>query len=301
MSDSIFLLREAISKAKDGGDRKSLAQAQMVLAKALTVQLMVEDGSDSRVHKEALAVACDAVENAAEAGDSQTEALALNSVGQLLLLVGETAEPLRCFERALHLYRKLGDDSGAASCCQGIASVCVKTGDFSRASEVLRQAVRHSTQAGDAEQIATHKRALAQIGGGAAASGDRHGVRVSPGFFGWYLKVIQNYVGFSGRAGRAEFWSFTAVNFLVFFVLGFLEGALGINNDPNVFILGGLYNLAIIIPTLAVTVRRFHDTGQSGWCVLINVIPIVGWLVVLYLLAQRGEETPNTYGPPPSL
>ena len=298
VDDSIHGLRGAVDLARSKGDQKELAQAQTALVKALTAKMLSTGQMDSPSLDEASAVAREAVKNASATRDSLTEALALNSVGQLLMLAGETAEPLRCFERALAIYVRIGNNHGAATTCSGLAGVCVKTGDYARASEVLRQAIRHSMTDGDLEAVAKYRLALEQLRGVQGTLSTEPLTSGSPGLFGWYFEALKKYATFKGRASRAEFWSFTAVNFLIFFVLAFIEGALGINNDPNVFVLGGIYHLAILLPALGVTVRRLHDMGQSGWCVLINAVPIVGWLIVLVLLAQKGEDRPNAYGDP---
>lgn len=85
---------------------------------------------------------------------------------------------------------------------------------------------------------------------------------------------------------------FFLMNIVVSFVLGIILGFLGLGS------LAGLYTLAILIPSLAVGVRRLHDTGRSGWWLLISLIPF-GVFVLLYFLASEGEAGPNQYGPNP--
>ncbi|MGR5132452.1 DUF805 domain-containing protein [Vibrio alfacsensis] len=118
--------------------------------------------------------------------------------------------------------------------------------------------------------------------------------------FDRYLGVIRNYTGFSGRARRQEYWYFTLVNILVNLVMSIidriLEGALQIENFG---LFGVIYALFILIPSIAVTVRRLHDTGRTGWWVLIAIIPIIGFLVMLYFLVQDSEEGTNQYGDNP--
>ena len=80
----------------------------------------------------------------------------------------------------------------------------------------------------------------------------------------WYLAALKNYAGFSGRARRKEYWMFTLFNFIICFALTFIEVMVG---GPG--ILGMLYMLAVIIPGIAVTIRRLHDTNKSGWFLLI--------------------------------
>lgn len=110
----------------------------------------------------------------------------------------------------------------------------------------------------------------------------------------WYLKVLQNYIGFSGRARRKEYWMFTLINFIVIIILSILESLLGL---PG--FISGLYSLAVLIPGLAVSVRRLHDTGKSGWWLLLSFIPIIGAIILLVFFALDSEDGANQYGPNP--
>lgn len=116
----------------------------------------------------------------------------------------------------------------------------------------------------------------------------------------WYLKVIKNYVGFSGRAHRTEFWMFVLINLVITLVLSFIDGMLGMTN-PQVGIgpLQGLYSLAVLLPSLAVAVRRLHDTGRTGWWLLIGLIPLVGAIVLIVFYCLDSEAGDNRYGPNP--
>jgi len=102
----------------------------------------------------------------------------------------------------------------------------------------------------------------------------------------WYIKVIKKYAVFSGRARRKEYWMFVLFNMLISFAINFIATSIRIP------ILGLLYQLAIFIPSIAVGVRRMHDTDRSGWWLL---LPIVN-LVFLCEDSQTGE---NEYGPNP--
>jgi uncharacterized membrane protein YhaH (DUF805 family) len=111
----------------------------------------------------------------------------------------------------------------------------------------------------------------------------------------WYLEVMRKYAVFDGRARRKEYWMFVLFNMLVAigigFVLGFVGGILGIGttlSSPA----SVLYGLGVLVPSLAVAVRRMHDTGRSGWWIL---IPFAN-LVFLCIEGQAGE---NQYGPNP--
>lgn len=110
----------------------------------------------------------------------------------------------------------------------------------------------------------------------------------------WYIKVLKNYAVFSGRAQRTEYWMFVLFNFIITLALAFLDSAI---NNPGV--LTGLYSLAVLIPSLAVLFRRLHDTGRSGWWVLIFLVPVIGAIVILVFLVLASEEGENDYGPNP--
>lgn len=106
----------------------------------------------------------------------------------------------------------------------------------------------------------------------------------------WYLKVIRNYAGFTGRARRKEFWMFALVNFLIVILLRIVQDILGV--PPLISI---LYSLFILIPSWALFVRRLHDTGSSGWLSLLALIPLVGLIVVLVFGCLDSDGT-NKYG-----
>lgn len=115
----------------------------------------------------------------------------------------------------------------------------------------------------------------------------------------WYLEVLQKYAVFSGRARRSEYWYFTLFNIIISIVLAVVDAVLGTGGQTGIGVLGGLYSLAVLIPGIAVAVRRLHDTGRSGWWLLIAFIPLIGALVLLYFMVQDSEMGPNQYGPSP--
>lgn len=110
----------------------------------------------------------------------------------------------------------------------------------------------------------------------------------------WYLKVLKQYAVFSGRARRTEYWMFFLFNLIIVFVLGFVEALVG---GPGV--IGTLYSLAVLIPSIAVSVRRLHDTDRSGWWLLIALIPLIGTIVLLVFMVQDGKPGQNQYGANP--
>lgn len=115
----------------------------------------------------------------------------------------------------------------------------------------------------------------------------------------WYLDALKKYVDFSGRARRKAYWFFVLFNLIISFVLGFIDGLMGLASEGGVGLLGGLYSLAVLLPGIAVSVRRLHDTGRSGWWLLIGFIPLIGVLVLIVFMVMDSEQGDNQYGPNP--
>ena len=115
----------------------------------------------------------------------------------------------------------------------------------------------------------------------------------------WYLEVLKKYAVFSGRARRKEYWYFVLFNVIIGFVLGLIEGALGLFPDSPQSILSSLYSLAVLLPGIGVSIRRLHDTSRSGWWLLIALVPIIGAIVLLVFMVQDSATDENQYGPNP--
>ncbi|QYJ69193.1 DUF805 domain-containing protein [Flavobacterium litorale] len=114
----------------------------------------------------------------------------------------------------------------------------------------------------------------------------------------WYLKVVRdNYANFKGRARRSEYWYFVLFNIIVGIVLGIIDTYL--LNMEDFSPLANIYNLVILIPSIAVSVRRLHDVGKSGWYYLLILLPIIGWIWLLVLFVTDGDNGPNEYGEDP--
>jgi uncharacterized membrane protein YhaH (DUF805 family) len=105
--------------------------------------------------------------------------------------------------------------------------------------------------------------------------------------------VFSKYATFSGRARRSEFWWFTLFAFILYVIVGIIDAAAG--NQ----VLGIIVTLGLIVPSLAVTARRLHDTGKSGWWILIGLIPFVGAIVLLVFECMDSQPGSNQYGPSP--
>ena len=117
----------------------------------------------------------------------------------------------------------------------------------------------------------------------------------------WMLLPLKRYADFQGRSRRKEYWMFVLGVFIVAIVLSIIEGMLGMSG-----MIGGAYGpltaiffLAVIVPSIAVQVRRFHDQDKSGWWVLIALIPLLGSIIVLVFMCLEGTRGPNRFGPDP--
>lgn len=108
---------------------------------------------------------------------------------------------------------------------------------------------------------------------------------------------FSKYVTFSGRARRAEYWWFILATILVSLVLGFIDGLLGLGGEFG--LLSSIWSLAVFLPSLAVGVRRLHDTDRSGWWMLISFLPLIGLIVLIVFFAQKGTDGANRFGPDP--
>jgi uncharacterized membrane protein YhaH (DUF805 family) len=116
----------------------------------------------------------------------------------------------------------------------------------------------------------------------------------------WYLQALKKYAVFSGRSRRMEYWYFVLFNIIVSIVLGAIDGLLGtLGSGMGAGLLSGIYGLAILIPSLAVTVRRLHDIDRTGWWILIALVPLIGTIVLLVFALLEGTPGTNRYGPNP--
>ena len=117
----------------------------------------------------------------------------------------------------------------------------------------------------------------------------------------WMLMPLRRYAEFSGRSQRKEYWMFFLFQIIVVVVLGIIEGALGLTGmvagayGP----LTALFWLAVLIPGIAVGIRRLHDTDRSGWWLLLAFVPIVGAIVLIVFFVTDGTRGPNRFGPDP--
>lgn len=108
-----------------------------------------------------------------------------------------------------------------------------------------------------------------------------------------YIKVVKNFKDFETRASVAEFWWFFLANLIISVVLSVVDGILGIS------LFGAIYGLVLLVPGIAVAVRRLHDINKPGLWLLVALVPLVGAIYLIYLYIQKGDEGKNDFGPAP--
>ena len=132
----------------------------------------------------------------------------------------------------------------------------------------------------------------------------------------WMLMPLRRYADFTGRSRRKEYWMYVLFLIIVFIVLGMLDSALGLGGSSSSSMstsgerIGGAASmhggvltiiawLATLVPSIAVGIRRLHDTDRSGWWLLIALIPLIGGIVLLVFTVLEGTRGPNRFGPDP--
>jgi len=124
----------------------------------------------------------------------------------------------------------------------------------------------------------------------------------------WMLMPLRRYADFSGRSRRKEYWMFWLLNVLISLFVGlvFLVGYYADMSQTDmdtwlmpVVWLACLWSLATLVPGIAVTIRRLHDTDRSGWSILFGLIPFIGGFILLYFYIQEGTSGPNRFGEDP--
>lgn len=116
----------------------------------------------------------------------------------------------------------------------------------------------------------------------------------------WFLIAVEKYATFSGRSQRAEYWYYILFYLLLLVGLSYIDRLTGTYNELfGVGLLSGVCALGLMMPSLAVAIRRLHDTGRSGWWLLLGLIPLVGSLILLIFYVQDSQPGENAYGPNP--
>jgi uncharacterized membrane protein YhaH (DUF805 family) len=116
----------------------------------------------------------------------------------------------------------------------------------------------------------------------------------------WYLGALKRYADFAGRARRREYWFFVLFNLIISAVLSIIDMFVGTYSaSAGIGVLAGIYTLAVLLPGIGVSIRRLHDTGRSGWWLLIVLVPLVGAIVLLVFMVLDSQPGANAYGPNP--
>ena len=116
----------------------------------------------------------------------------------------------------------------------------------------------------------------------------------------WFMTALRKYAVFTGRSRRSEYWYFALFYFLILFALSIVDvfaGTMSVEAEIGLF--SGIFGLAMVVPSIAVGVRRLHDIGKSGWWILIGFIPLVGWIILLVWACRDSQPGANAYGPNP--
>jgi len=116
----------------------------------------------------------------------------------------------------------------------------------------------------------------------------------------WYLEVLKKYALFTGRARRSEYWYFFLLSIIIAVVLAMVDSVVRKITGIGFGLFGTLYSLAVLVPGIAVSIRRLHDTDRSGWWLLLALVPIVG-LVLLVFMVEDSNAGTNRFGQNPKL
>jgi len=117
---------------------------------------------------------------------------------------------------------------------------------------------------------------------------------------GWYIEALKKYTVFGGRSRRKEYWYYALFVVTISIVLSTIDGLIGTSNSSTGGgLLSGIFGLATLVPSIAVSVRRLHDIDRTGWWVLIGLVPLIGWIVLLVFHVQDSTSGTNRYGPNP--
>lgn len=108
-----------------------------------------------------------------------------------------------------------------------------------------------------------------------------------------FIEAFRNFANFSGRATRNQYWTFFLVYFIICVILSVIDVVAG------TMALGAIFSLVVLIPSISIAARRLHDTGKSGWWQLIMLVPLIGWIILIVMLAQPSQGE-NAYGPEPA-
>lgn len=118
----------------------------------------------------------------------------------------------------------------------------------------------------------------------------------------WFLFALSKYADFSGRSRRSEYGYFILFYLLLYFALTALDRLTGLfAGVTSIGVFAGIFSLLMLIPSIAVSVRRLHDTGRSCWWLLISIMPVIGTLVLIAFALQDGQQGENRFGDNPKV
>lgn len=116
----------------------------------------------------------------------------------------------------------------------------------------------------------------------------------------WFFTALKRYAVFRGRAGRPEYWYFVLLYLVCSLGMAILDALAGtVNAESGAGLFGSVFGLALLLPTIAVGVRRLHDIDRTGWWLLISLVPLIGWIVLIVFAAQPGTPGSNRFGDGP--
>jgi uncharacterized membrane protein YhaH (DUF805 family) len=115
----------------------------------------------------------------------------------------------------------------------------------------------------------------------------------------WYLDAWKNYVNFQGRSRRQAYWMFVLFNIIAAVIAGIIDNVLGLAGAEGYGPISAIYGLAVFIPGLALAIRRLHDTGRTGWWMLLGFLPVIGIIILIIFFVQDSQPGSNPYGPNP--
>lgn len=103
----------------------------------------------------------------------------------------------------------------------------------------------------------------------------------------YFIKALKQYADFNGKASRQEYWMFVLFYIIFAAAVSILDRFLGLEGAYGAGLLGSIYGVILLIPSLSAAVRRLHDRGNSGWWILIGLLPVIGWIWLIVLLATK--------------
>ena len=124
---------------------------------------------------------------------------------------------------------------------------------------------------------------------------NNHNAEANFSMIDWFKKGLRNYTNFSGRARRKEFWYFNLAQFILLIIASVLDSVI-FSSETSLFYF--LVALGLFLPSLAVGIRRLHDTSRSGWWLFISLIPLIGTIILIVFLASDTKYETNQWGPP---